>query len=353
MTRRIRVLVADDSLTVRKRLCEILQADPEIEVVGEAGDGRQAIERCAMDRPDVVTMDMMMPVMSGLAATEFIMAHCPTPILIVSSSANRGDLHQTYDALAAGAVDVIEKIPNGRSDDCWTREFVATVKLVSRIRVTSRPWTAARAAASLAPRSANPGRTPRTEVVVIGASTGGPTAVATVLHGLPASFALPIIVVVHIGAPFADMLAEWLDEHTARPVRVAVDCESVAAAAGQVLVAVADRHVVVRGGMVRLVDGAERYSCRPSVDVLFESVATEYGAAAAACLLTGMGRDGAAGLYQIRAAGGLTIAQDEATSVVWGMPGEAVALGAADLVLPLDRIGPQLAAIPSDLGDLR
>src|SRR6266851_7445456 len=137
--KKTRVLVVEDSLTVRRRLCEILSADPAIELVGEAADGKRAIELCQDRRPDVVTMDMMLPVMSGLAATEYIMAHCPTPILVVSSSVHRGELFKTYEALAAGAVDVLEK-PNGdEADGVWERQFVATVKLVSRIRAITHP----------------------------------------------------------------------------------------------------------------------------------------------------------------------------------------------------------------------
>jgi two-component system chemotaxis response regulator CheB len=345
--KRVRVVVVDDSLTVRKRLCEILAADPEIEVIAEAEDGRQAIEHCQRLRPDVISMDMMMPVMSGLSATEFIMAHCPTPILVVSSSTNRGEMYRTYDALAAGAVDVMEKLPRDSTDGRWEATFVATLKLVARIRVISRRWGNPQVRTIPAQVAGRPITVRQGEpiaVVAVGASTGGPAAVAEMLHGLPASLTVPMLLVVHIGAPFAAVLTDWLDDQTKRTVRYAVDGEPVAAAAGQVVVATPDRHLMVRERRLRLVDSAERYSCRPSVDVLFESVATEYGSAAAACLLTGMGRDGAAGLGMISSAGGLTIAQDEATSVVWGMPGAAVALGAAALVLPLAEIGPNLAA---------
>src|ERR1700735_2119773 len=132
---RIRVLVVEDSLTVRRLLCEVLASDPEIEVVGEAGDGKRAIELCQALRPDVMTLDMMLPVMSGLAATEYVMAHCPTPILVVSASTNRGEVFKTYEALAAGAVDVLEKPRGGEADGEWERHFVSTVKLVSRILV--------------------------------------------------------------------------------------------------------------------------------------------------------------------------------------------------------------------------
>ncbi len=133
------MLVVEDSLTVRQRLLEILASDPQVEVVGEAGDGKRAIEICREARPDIVTMDMMLPVMTGLAATEYIMAHCPTPILVVSSSVNRGELFRTYDALAAGAVDVLEKPTGGEPEGVWERKFISTIKLVSRIRVINPP----------------------------------------------------------------------------------------------------------------------------------------------------------------------------------------------------------------------
>ena len=355
--RKIRVLVVEDSLTVRRRLCEMLASDPEIEVAGEAHDGSRAIELCRELRPDVVTMDMMLPVMSGLAATEFIMAHFPTPILIVSSSTNRGELFKTYEALAAGAIEVLEK-PTGQENEHWERDFVATVKLVSRIKTITHPrarlGTYARAAAADKMAAAQPADggayTQECRVVGIGASTGGPGAIVEILRDLPAAFPLPILFVLHIAPPFATAFAEWLDGQTPHAVAYARDGEPVANAARRVVMAPPDQHLEVRGGKLHLTSAPERHSCRPSVDVLFESLAREYASAAAACLLTGMGRDGAAGLLEIRKAGGLTLAQDEATSVVYGMPREAVLLDAAKRVLPLDEIGPMLASLdhPTD-----
>ncbi|HEV8679357.1 MAG TPA: chemotaxis-specific protein-glutamate methyltransferase CheB [Stellaceae bacterium] len=342
---KIRVLVAEDSLTVRQRLCEVLSADPEIELVGEAADGKAAIELCRRLRPDVATIDMIMPVMSGLAATEYIMAHCPTPILVVSSSFNRGELFKTFDALAAGAVDALEKPRGDEPDGVWERRFIAQVKLVARIRVITHPRLrlarldrplAAAAAATAAGRAA---------ILAIGASTGGPGAILELLHGLPETFRLPILIVLHINEPFGTSFTDWLDGQTSRRVTFPQDGDSVAAASGRVVMAPPGRHLVVRDGRLRLTHDPERHSCRPSVDLLFESVAREYGRTAAAVLLTGMGRDGAAGLLDIRRAGGLTIAQDEASSVVYGMPREAVALGAAERVLALKEIGPALGAL--------
>lgn len=347
MKRRLRVLVAEDSLTVRKRLCEILAADPQIEVVGEAGDGRAAIELCSRLRPDIMTLDMVLPVMSGLAVTEYVMAHFPTPILIVSASTNRGDLFKTYEALAAGAVDVLEKAVDESADGPWERALVAAVKLVARIRVIThlrgrlasppQPLPARVHALALSPS--------RHRVVALAASTGGPGALVQLLRGLDPGFSLPILLVLHLNEAFALEFANWLDAQTARRVAYAKDGDSVNAHAGRVAMAPANRHMVVRDRRLWLTDEAPRQSCRPSADVLFESVASDYGSAAAACLLTGMGSDGAAGLLQIRQAGGMTIAQDEATCVVYGMPRAAALMGAAEQVLALGQIAPALSAL--------
>lgn len=345
---RIRVLVVEDSATVRARLCEVLGSDAGLEIAGQAEDGRKAIELCQSLRPDVVTLDMMLPIMSGLAATEYIMAYCPTPILIVSSSTNRGELFKTYEALAAGALDVLEKPRGDETDESWERKLVATVKLVSRIRVITHPrgrlgpGRSSAAGLSAIHVAAAAGR-PAARAVAIGASTGGPAAIVEVLRALPGAFGLPIFFVMHIGQPFGTAFADWLDGQTDHHVRYAVQGESIPAGAG-VVMAPPDRHLVLRDGRLWLSDAPERHSCRPSVDVLFECVAREYGAGALGVLLTGMGRDGAAGLLAIRRSGGLTIAQDEATCVVYGMPREAIQLGAAEHVLALAEIGRVVAA---------
>ncbi len=347
---KIRILVVEDSPTVRQRLVEVVGADPELELVGEAGDGKQAIEICERCRPDLITMDMMLPVMSGLAATEYIMAHCPTPILVVSASINRGELFKIYEALAAGAVDVLEKPTGTEAEGVWERRFLATVKLVARIRVITHPRARLLGLRGLAPAVATPAPnahcpTQKYRLVAIGASTGGPGAIVEILRGLPAEFQLPILVALHVNEPFGTAFADWLDGQTSRRVAHAKDGTSVSSAIGRVMVAPGGQHLVVRDGRLHLTSDPERHSCRPSVDVLFESVAAEYGASAAACLLTGMGRDGALGLLKIRDAGGLTIAQDEASSVIYGMPREASLLGAAQQVLRLADIAPRLAAL--------
>jgi two-component system, chemotaxis family, protein-glutamate methylesterase/glutaminase len=343
---KLRVLVVEDSLTVRRRLCEALASDPQIEVVGEADNGQSGIDLCHKLRPDVVTLDMHLPIMTGLSATEYIMAHCPTPILIVSASTNRGELFKTYDALAAGAVDVLEKPRGDDSDDGWDAGFIAAVKLVSRIKVITHPR--ARLGLStrprLAPSSRPPvipvgGERPPLSVIALGASTGGPSALVSVLRDIPTTSRLSILLVLHIDEPFGSAFAEWLSDQTPHPVRFAAGGEPLETPTSRVLMAKPGQHLVVDGARLALSNAEERHSCRPSIDVLFESLAQSAGPKSGAALLTGMGRDGAAGLLALRQAGGVTVAQDEDSCVVYGMPREAVLLGAADRVLPLNEIG--------------
>jgi len=344
----IRVVLVEDSATMRNHLRESLAADPELQVVGEAVDGGQAVELVRRLRPDVVTMDMMLPTMSGLVATEHIMAEHPTPILVVSS-ADRQELFSTYNALAAGAVDVLEKPRGDASDADWGRRLCSAVRLVSRIRVITHPRARldgrGRAAAPVLPGVLPPAEALR--VVALGASTGGPGALTDLLRALPPVFHPPVLCVQHIAAsePFAVAFSDWLAGQTGRDVSYARDGTPVAALGGRVILAPPDRHLMVRDGLLRLSEDPPRHSCRPSVDVLFDSIAAEFGGAAAGCLLTGMGRDGAEGLLRMRSRGAVTFAQDEASCVVYGMPREAALLGAAAHVLPPTRIAARLAEL--------
>jgi len=348
----IRVLVVEDSATMRHHLRQSMAADPELVVVAEATDGREAVQLCGRLRPDVVTMDMMLPTVSGLVATEHIMADCPTPILVVSS-ADREELFSTYHALAAGAVDVLEKPRGDASDAGWGQRLRSAVRMVSRIRVITHPR--ARQAASRVMASPVPAREQALRVVALGASTGGPGALTELLRALPPGFEPPVICVQHIAAsePFAVAFSDWLADQTGRRVSYAVDGAVTIAMAGRVVLAPPDRHLYLRDGKLRLSDGPPRHSCRPAVDTLFESVAEEYGGGAAGCLLTGMGRDGAAGLLRMRARGAATFAQDEASCVVYGMPREAVLLGAAAYVLPPAKIATRLGELQPASGARR
>lgn len=335
--RRLRILVVDDSLTLRNRIAEVLSGDPELEVIGQAEDGVRAVELCCRLRPDVVTMDMMMPRMTGLAATEQIMGFCPTPVLIVSASFNRGEVFNTFDALRAGAVDVLEK-PLGEEgfDVHWERKLRSTVKLVSRVAIISHLKGRLERVPTVE-KPAPTARSRKTRILALGASTGGPPAVAELLRSLPPRGQLPIFLVIHIGEAFAAPLVEWMGTQTRLPVVTAVDGMPVPDRT-VIVMPPPDRHVLIRGGRVRVTRDSERHSCRPSVDVLFESIAREFGSDSAAALLTGMGRDGALGMKAVRSAGGLTVAQDEGSSVVFGMPREAIRLGAACRVMALHEI---------------
>lgn len=346
--RRIRVLVVEDSLTVRRFLTTALAQDPECEVVGEAAHAADAIRQCTALRPDVVTLDMLLAGEStGLEVTEHIMAYCPTPILIVSSSFNRGEALKSLDALAAGAVDTLEK-PTGREGEAdWQRCFLERVKLVARIRVITHVRGRRRVLEQATVRGSTPAgpRAGRSEprIIAMGASTGGPGAVAEILGDRAHPLPLPVLLVVHLAPGFGRTFAAWLGKMLSVPVMEAVHGAPLPGPGERcVIVSPAEVHLLVEGGQLRLSKAAERHSCRPSIDVLFESVAREFGAAAIGCLLTGMGRDGAEGLLAMRNAGAVTVAQDEATSVVFGMPREAIRLGAASHVLCLQAIAPAL-----------
>ncbi len=342
----IRVLVFDDSAVARERAQLDLEASPDLTVCGTASDGNEGVAATLRLRPDVVVMDLNMPDLDGYAATRAIMEKHPVPVIVLTSE--NGD-DASRRAFESGAVEFVSK-------GTPAAKLVEIVRLVAKVKVVGFHVRERHSGRSPSvppppPNRAEPGGAGLSResipkgLVAVGASTGGPGALVDILRGLPAEFSLPLVFVLHISPVFGPSFADWLDAQTERRVAFARDGEPIASAAGRVVMAPAERHLVVRDGCFRLTRDPERHSCRPSVDVLFESMARELGGSSAACLLTGMGRDGAAGLLQIRRAGGLTIAQDEATSIVYGMPREAVQLGAAVRVLPLGEIAPTIAAL--------
>jgi len=329
----IKVLLADDSAVVRAVLRDILAATDDITVVGEAENGKAAVDLTAQLKPDLVVMDIVMPVMDGLAAIETIMARCPTPILVLSATMNDREVNHAFSAIRKGALDIIEK-PGKQllfEGDGFSAQVIEKVRMLARIKVIRR-WPSKRKTAVL---NAGYQGDPRT-ILAIGASTGGPKAVMHIVKSLPPDFGGAVFIVQHIASGFARGFAQWLDQECALKVRLAVDGQQLGR--GEVLVAPDDQHMMFENGKVRLVKGEPVNCCRPSIDVFFNSLADAEGARVVGVLLTGMGKDGARGLDRIRKLGGVTIAQDERTSVVFGMPKAAIALDAADEILPLPCI---------------
>jgi len=327
--RKIRVLVVDDSNVSRELLTRILASDPGLEIVSHARSGVEAVSMLAEAKPDVVTMDIHMPGIDGFETTRRIMETQPLPIVIVSASFNAGDVQQMFRALEAGAVAAVEKPPGPGSPAhaAQARKLIDTVKAMSEVRVIRR-WPRTRSEARLAETVVRPIATADIRLVAIGASTGGPPVLNTVLTGLPKPCPVPIIIVQHISAGFVQGLADWLTTSTGMPVRLAQHGEIATAGVALLAPDGFQTGITARGQIVCGPEPAE-HGLRPSASFLFRAVARNYGANAAGVLLTGMGRDGAEELKLMRDAGGVTFAQDKESSVVHGMPGEAIRLGAA------------------------
>jgi two-component system chemotaxis response regulator CheB len=331
-----RVLIVDDSPTARELIAGILGHDPEIEIIGQATNGEEAVRMTQELRPDVLTVDIHMPLMSGLEATQKIMSTCPTPIVIVSASTLVHDVEWAMNALQLGALTLLLKPPgpDAANYDAAARELVETVKAMAGVKVVGRrPREAAPAKRpQLAPVAT---ATPR--AIAIAASTGGPPAIQQVLRELPADFPAPILVVQHIASGFTEGFVSWLD--TALPLRVKAAEQNERLRPGVVYVAPEDRHLGAAGsGCVALSSDEPIGGFRPSATFLFDSVGRVYKEASVGIILTGMGSDGVEGLKILRAEGGHVIAQDEASCVVYGMPGAAKQAGVVDASVSLDRI---------------
>jgi len=348
---KIKVLIVDDSALVRKVLTEILSSDPDIEVVGSAVDPLAAREKIKKLNPDVLTLDVEMPKMDGITFLANIMRLRPMPVVMISSLTEKGaDI--TFQALEIGAVDFVSKpkidVAHGMED--YAEEIIQKIKIASVARVRSNDVKVANVSDSQVPerlsadavlaKSGSKKHFSSTEkIIAIGASTGGTEAIKDVLMGFPADTP-GVVITQHIPAQFSGPFAKRMNGCCAMQVVEASDGEQILP--GHVYIAPGSHHLmVVRSGaryLCKLSDGPPVNRHKPSVDVLFRSVAQNVGANAVAAILTGMGNDGAAGLKEIQETGAPTIAQDEQTSVVWGMPGEAVKLGAADAILPLNRV---------------
>jgi len=343
----IRVLVVEDSLVSQKFLTHTLDSAPDIHVVGTASDGDKAIKAAKRLKPHVITMDINMPKMDGYKATQRIMETNPTPIVMVTASYDPKEIAKTFKALEAGAVSVIQK-PGGvghPDHEKSVKELIQTVRLMSEVKVVTRRPHLLRRQVS-APVTFVPKAKPRTEieVVAIGASTGGPIAIQTILSELPMNFPVPVLIVQHVASGFVRGFVEWLAQSTGFPVGIASHDELLLP--GHAYIAPDDHHIGIQSNKrIALSRKQPENGLRPSISHLFRSVANVFGANAIGVLLTGMGKDGAAELKLMKDAGALTMAQDDLSSVVFGMPGEAIKLGAVNYVLPPDGIGTSLVRL--------
>jgi two-component system chemotaxis response regulator CheB len=384
----IRVLIAEDSPVARELLVAILQNAPGVQVVGTARNGAEAVRLTQRLKPDVITMDVHMPEMDGIAATRQIMAEMPRPIVMLSASLNKNKHNLTFDALQAGALSVLEK-PALHDPPETHADLIHQIKLMAEVKVVRR-WgseearrrgreeeqgTAERKApgggageqrrvknqpANLraeGPLWATPllrrnGQT-KIQLVAMASSTGGPGVLAKILSQLPANFPVPILVVQHITSGFGAGLATWLDQQTPLEVRLARQGDEPQA--GQVLLAPDDYHMQVnRLGLITLNQTPREQGVRPSANVLFHSLAQVYRATALGIILTGMGSDGALGLRAMREVGAFTIAQDKESCVVFGMPAVAIELGAVEQVLPASQVAAAVKILvqPWNVGNL-
>lgn len=333
----MRIGIVNDSVMAREALRRVVVSGDGLQVAWTARDGAEGVEQVRADMPDLVLMDLFMPKMDGVESTRRIMKEAPCPILIVTATVS-GQIDKVYQAMGHGALDAVDTPVLGTCGNCFggadlLKKIQTIGKLIGKYQPRCPSWT---------PPPSPPAAIGLEPLLALGASTGGPFAVAEVLKGLPDDWDACTVVVQHVDAFFVAGLAGWLSDHSGRRVQLAAEGDRPAR--GKVLLAATADHMRLDA------DGRLRYSAepkaacyRPSVDVFFRSVAQNWPGAGAAALLTGMGRDGAEGLLALRRRGWATVAQDEATSVVWGMPRAAIELGAAEVVAPLGEIAAVLS----------
>jgi two-component system chemotaxis response regulator CheB len=343
----IKVLVVEDSPIVREFLVHILSSDPDIQVMGTADNGEEALDAVKRVNPDIITMDINMPKMNGFEATRRIMESHPTPIVIVSGSWDTQEVATTFRAMEAGALAIIPR-PQGIGHPEHERtasELIRTVKLMSEVKVVRRWPRSKTVSVGLSVPTAEVKRAPaEVQIIAIGASTGGPVALQTILTALSKDLSAPVVIVQHIAAGFIRGFVEWLAQSSGLPVHVAADGEYLLP--GHAYVAPDGFQMGVRAGhRITLTQDASESGLCPSVSHLFRSVADAYGQKAVGVLLTGMGRDGAEELKLMKERGAVTIVQDQESSVVHGMPGEAMRLDGATYVLSPEKIADALTSL--------
>ncbi|OJW24464.1 MAG: chemotaxis response regulator protein-glutamate methylesterase [Planctomycetales bacterium 71-10] len=334
----MRIGIVNDSVMAREALRRVVASGDGLQVAWTARDGAEGVEQVKADAPDLVLMDLFMPKMDGVESTRRIMKEAPCPILVVTATVS-GQIDKVYQAMGHGALDAVDTPVLGACGGCaGGADLLRKIQTIGKLIGKYQP----RCPSPSPPPGPPPSARTREPMLALGASTGGPFAVAEILKGLPADWDACTVIVQHVDAFFVVGLAGWLSEHSGRRVQLAADGDRPER--GKVLLAATSDHMRLDE------DGRLRYSAepkaacyRPSVDVFFRSVAQNWPGPGAAALLTGMGRDGADGLLALRRRGWTTVAQDEATSVVWGMPRAAIELGAAEAVAPLDEIADALA----------
>ena len=348
MNNKINVLVVEDSPVAQMLLVHILNSDSRLNALGTANNGEEALAFLNRNKPDVIVMDIHMPGMNGFETTRRIMETQPVPIVICSASLNPAEVSQTFQALEAGAVAIVAK-PVGLGHQEYENmagKLVETVKLMSEVRVVKRWPRKGRADAPAAiPAASEPQTSPTgIKVVAIGTSTGGPPVLQTILAGLPRDFPIPVLIVQHIAAGFLPGLVDWLNQTSGLPIHIAAHGERLLP--GCAYLAPDGYHLGLgASSQIALSKQEPENGLRPAVSYLFGSVAAVCGANAVGVLLTGMGRDGADELKLLKELGAVTIAQDAESSVVHGMPGEAIKLGGATHVLPADKISKLLLTL--------
>jgi two-component system chemotaxis response regulator CheB len=352
----IKLLITEDSPVIRGYLEYLFNSDPDIEVVGTAKNGEEAVKMSALLSPDVITMDIHMPLKDGYQATREIMENNPVPIVIISASYNPEEVDKTFKTMEAGAVAALEK-PQGMGHpdaEDSVQELLRTVKTMSGVKVVRR-WTRNRRLPTIRETEDSPPSkqspdfdidpsSQEYQLIAIGASTGGPIVLSTILSGLTNSIPVPIVIVQHIAKGFLPGMCEWLSKCTGMNVHIAKDGEKVKP--GKVYLAPDSVQMgVSSNGKVKLNDGPTKYTLCPSVSYLFRSTVESYGKHMIGVLCTGMGRDGVDELKLIKDSGGVTIVQDKKSSIVFGMPGEAIKIGAETFVLPADKISGKLKGL--------
>lgn len=343
----IKVLIVEDSAVVRDFLVYIISSEPDMHVVGTAKNGQEAVKLATIKKPDLITMDIEMPVMNGFEATEQIMSTNPVPIIIVTSSYSQSEVEKTFKAIDAGAMAILAK-PSGVQDKNYQKnkaELIKMIRTMSDVKVVTRHQRYLKKGPLDEPKSIKKVFDENTKyaITAIGVSTGGPQVLNTILPLLPPNFKMPIVIVQHIPSGFLEGMVDWLNESSKLPIKIAENEEELEA--GKVYFCPAESNLSVNKNMKAELKEEVPYSVRPSVSFMFRSIGKNFQDKAIGILLTGMGKDGSEELAIMKEKGALTIVQDEKSSIVYGMPGEAVHLNAHRYILSPEMIAKKLTDI--------